>query len=150
MQLGHVHLKVRDLERSVDFYTRFFGLEVTERVGDRFVFLSGSDRHHELALQDVGPEAPTPPSRGVGLYHVALEARDAREFAEVYRGLTDAGVPVRPRDHGISWALYLNDPDGNGLEIYRDTRGEPGGRADWRGESRDLEPDRILEAARGG
>lgn len=145
-RLGHAHLKVRDLKRAVDFYTRVFNLRVVEEVGGQYAFLSGGDVHHEIALQEVGPGAPPPSAYGVGLYHVAFEVPDRRSFALAYQGLRDAGVPVAAVDHRISWAMYFEDPDGNGLEIYWDTRQERDGRAVWRGASLPLPPTKILSA----
>src|SRR5690349_11407037 len=77
-KIGHAHLKVRDLQRSIDFYTRFLGLNVTEVVGNHYAFLTAGTYHHEIALQNVGSGAPQPPSRGTGLYHVAFEVPDKR------------------------------------------------------------------------
>jgi len=145
-KIGHAHLKVRDLDRSVAFYTRFLALRETERVGNIYAFLAGGAYHHEIALQRVGPDAPSPPARGTGLYHVAFEVPDRRSFAEAYRALTEEGIAVAPVDHYISWALYFDDPDGNGLEIYWDTRREPGGRQLWRGENAPLDAATILAA----
>lgn len=136
--LGHVHLKVRDLERSVAFYRRVLGLEVSERVEPAFAFLSGGEAHHELALQGLGPGAEPPRPTAVGLYHTAWEAPDRRSFAAAYERLDELGAAAEAVDHGISWALYFADPDGNGVEIYLDRRDEPGGAAEWRGRSRPL------------
>jgi catechol 2,3-dioxygenase len=145
-KIGHAHLKVRDLDRSIAFYTRFLGLHETERLGNAYAFLTGGAFHHEIALQNVGAAAPQPPARGTGLYHVAFEVPDKRSFAEAYRALTRAGVSVAAVDHFISWAMYFDDPDGNGLEIYWDTRTEPNGRQLWRGENAPLEEATILAA----
>jgi len=142
-QLGHVHLKVRDLHRAIDFYTRFLDLEVTENVAGQFAFLSGNSMHHEIALQQVGIDAPRPQPSSTGLYHVAFEVADKESFTTVYRNLTEAEIPVYSVDHLISWALYFKDPDGNGLEIYVDTRRETDGRELWHGESLPLEMERI-------
>lgn len=137
-QLGHAHLKVRDLERAVEFYTRFFGLSVTERLDGQYVFLSGNSMHHQLALQKISEDAKGPDPASVGLYHLAFEVPDRESLIEAYRALRRADIPVRAIDHGISQALYFDDPDGNGLEIYRDTRQEPGGVQRWQGNSRPL------------
>jgi catechol 2,3-dioxygenase len=145
-KIGHAHLKVRDLQRSVDFYTRFLGLHVTEQVDNAYVFLTGGTFHHEVALQNVGSNAPHPPAHGTGLYHVAFEVPDKRSFAAAYRTLKAAGISVATVDHYISWAMYFDDPDGNGLEIYWDTRDEPGGRQLWRGENAPLPEETILAA----
>ena len=145
-KIGHAHLKVRDLKRAIDFYTRYLGLHLTEQVGQAYVFLTAGSYHHELALQQVGPDAPKPSSDSVGLYHVAFEVPDKRAFAEAYHTLRAADIAVAPVDHLISWAMYFDDPDGNGLEIYCDTRNEPGGRALWYGENAPL-TDGTIEAA---
>jgi catechol 2,3-dioxygenase len=148
-KIGHAHLKVRDLQRSIDFYTRFLALHVTEQVDDAYVFLTGGGFHPEIALQYVGPGAPHPPAHGTGLYHVAFEVPDKRSFAAAYRALTGAGVAVATVDHYISWAMYFDDPDGNGLEIYWDTRAEAGGRQLWRGDNAPLLEETILAALSG-
>ena len=143
-KIGHAHLKVRDLQRSIDFYRRFLGLDVTEVVGNHYAFLTAGSFHHEIALQNVGHDAPKPLSRGTGLYHVAFEVPDKRSFALAYRTLREAGITVAAVDHYISWAMYFDDPDGNGLEIYWDTRNESGGRALWYGDNAPLEDETIL------
>ncbi|MBP7692503.1 MAG: VOC family protein [Anaerolineales bacterium] len=145
-KIGHAHLKVRDLERACAFYSQFFDLHLVEQIGSQYAFLSGGDFHHELALQQVGPDAPGPDARGVGLYHVAFEVPDRASFARAYQALRAAGVPVAAVDHWISWAMYFDDPDGNGLEIYVDTRRAPDGRRLWHGENRELADSRILAA----
>lgn len=147
-RIGHVHLKVRDLERSVAFYRRVLGLEVTERAGSGFAFLSGGDAHHELALQEVGEGAGSPPRRSVGLYHTAWEVPDRETFADAREALSEAGVSARAVDHGISWALYFRDPDGQGVEIYLDRRNAPGGTVRWRGQTRPLS-ERASDASTG-
>ena len=93
-KIGHAHLKVRDLQRSIDFYIRFLGLDVTEVVGNHYAFLTAGTYHHEIALQNVGSDAPHPPARGTGLYHVAFEVPDKRSFALAYRALQEAGISV--------------------------------------------------------
>jgi catechol 2,3-dioxygenase len=143
-KIGHAHLKVQDLDRSVAFYTRFLNFHETERVGDAYAFLTGGAHHHELALKRVGPNAPRPPEHGTGLFHVAFEVPDRRSFAEAYRALTEAGIEVATVDHYISWAMYFDDPDRNGLEIYWDTRAEPNGRQVWRGDNAPLDRGTIL------
>src|SRR5690242_142964 len=99
--ISHAHIKVRDLDRSIAFYTRFFRLHLVERVGDQYAFLTGSGVHHELALQRVGPDAPQPEAASVGLYHIAFEVPDARSFALAYHDLRAAEVPVATVDHRI-------------------------------------------------
>jgi catechol 2,3-dioxygenase len=142
-RIGHVHLKVRDLDRALSFYTRHFSLRVVERIGNHYAFLTGGDMHHEIALQNVGGNAPSAPAQGVGLYHVAFEVADARSFALAYRQLQGDGVPVALVDHLISWAMYFNDPDGNGLEIYWDTRAQPNGKNAWQGQNAPLYPEQL-------
>jgi catechol 2,3-dioxygenase len=145
-RIGHAHLKVRDLDCSIAFYTRFFSLKLVERVGNHYAFLSGGEFHHEIALQHMGPDAPEPNPYGVGLYHVAFEVPDRRSMALAYQALTEAGVRVALVDHLISWAMYFDDPDGNGLEIYWDTRTEPGGEKLWRGRNVELPAEKLLAA----
>ncbi|HET7322786.1 MAG TPA: VOC family protein [Halococcus sp.] len=135
--IGHVHLKVRDVERSIAFYTDVFDLAVRERY-DRFAFLSWGDQHHDLALQEVGSAAATP-GPGVGLYHAAIEVDSRNALAEVAETLRDREVSVSPVDHGISKALYFDDPDGNGLEAYLDTR-ESNDRTEWNGINQSFDP----------
>ena len=143
-RIGHAHLKVRDLDDAIAFYTRFFSLKLVERVGDRYAFLSGGDLHHELALQHIGPVALQPQAEGIGLYHIAFEVADRRSLALAYQALIEAGIPVTAVDRLISWAIYFDDPDGNGLEIYWDRRAEPGGTPFWGGHNQPLHEDRLL------
>ncbi|MEM6280751.1 MAG: VOC family protein [Chloroflexota bacterium] len=138
-KIAHAHLKVRDVQRAEAFYTTYFDLTVTECVGQHFIFLSGGEFHHEIALQGLGTDAPDPNPYGVGLYHVAFEVPDKAAFAQAYRALRDGGVDAGAVDHvGISWAMYFNDPDGNGLEIYVDTRHEYEPGSLWLGRNRRL------------
>ena len=145
-RIGHAHLKVRNLERAIDFYTRYFNLSVVEQVANQYVFLSGGDLHHEIALQAVGEDAPSPHPYAIGLYHIAFEVPDKRSFALAYKTLRDDGVDVGAVDHLISWAMYFPDPDGNGLEIYVDTRHEPDGASLWKGINVPLEDEKIFAA----
>lgn len=145
-KIGHAHLKVRDLDRSIAFYTAYLGLHLTERVDNAYAFLTTGAFHHDIALQHVGFNAPQPPAHGTGLYHVAFEVPDKRSFAAAYQKLTQAGIAVAAVDHYISWAMYFDDPDGNGLEIYWDTRNEPNGRPLWHGENAPLDDATIFAA----
>jgi len=133
MTIGHVHLKIRNLQRSIEFYRQYLGMEVTEMLDHHFVFMSAGKMHHELALQEVGMQAATPAPHDVGLYHVAFEVPDRPALAATYRKLKAAGVPVYPVDHRISWAIYFKDPDGNGVEVYWDTRQAAHGADRWEG-----------------
>ncbi len=138
MKIGHVHLKIRNLQRSIDFYSNYLDMKVIERLADKFVFMSAGKMHHELALQEVGEDAPLPKKHAVGLYHVAFEVPDKKSLVETYQKLKKGGVTVYPVDHRISWALYFNDPDGNGVEAYWDTRGTEHGVDLWEGTDRPL------------
>jgi catechol 2,3-dioxygenase len=132
-KIGHAHLKVRDLGQAIAFYTHFLGLTVSERLGNHYAFLTSGELHHELALQALGPGAGAAAPHAVGLYHVAFEVPDKYTLRQAYDQLVSAGVRVSAVDHLISWALYFADPDGNGLELYCDTRHEPDGHAQWAG-----------------
>jgi catechol 2,3-dioxygenase len=136
--VGHVHLKVRDLERSLEFYRDVLGLSVTERQG-RFAFLAWDERHHDVALQEIRPDAGTPGHGDVGLYHAAMEVTDSDALRAIHERLVERDVRVSPVDHGISKALYFDDPDGNGLEVYLDTRAETG-QSEWEGTTDYFDP----------
>jgi catechol 2,3-dioxygenase len=131
-RLGQAQLKVRDLARAVEFYTRFCGLQLIEQVGDEYAFLGDASGRRELALQGIGPYAPAP-ARGVGLSHLGFEVADRDSFVLAYRMLREAGVCASAVDHRVSWTLYFADPDGNGVAIHWDTRDQPGGAPFWRG-----------------
>ena len=120
-KIGHIHLKVSDLAQAERFYSAILALEVTERVGGRFVFLSFGAAHHDVALQ-AHPDAPRADPRALGLYHVAFELGDEAELGRAARRLEEHRVPYVAIDHGISKALYFADPDGHGIELYVDTR----------------------------
>lgn len=144
IHIGHVQLRVRDLERAILFYQRFLGLRLAERTGKAFAFLSAGYMHHEIALQNVGPDALDVPPKSVGLVNVAFETLDLVTFARAYKNLVDAGIKVRTADHFISWSMYFEDPDGNGIEIYCDTRDMPGRSDHWQGRDLPLEAEKIL------
>lgn len=137
MRLGHAHLKVRNLDRSLAFYTGIVGLRVTERLGDDFVFLAFDAAHHDLALQALGDDAPAPPAHATGLFHLAFAVESDDALRDVVARLKTAGLPATGADYGISKAVYTRDPDGHGVEFYRDTRAETG-RALWHGQTRAL------------
>ncbi|MFW5691023.1 MAG: VOC family protein [Chloroflexota bacterium] len=146
VRIGHVHIKVRLLQQAIDFYTHYLNFSVNERIGDQMAFLSGGSRHHELALQAVGSDAPGQHPYGVGLYHAAFEVPDRTAFASAYNRLIAGGVHVTAVDHAISWALYFSDLDGNGVEIYVDTRHQPDGAPQWDGRSRHLDAAEVRAA----
>ena len=141
MKLGHIHLKVRNLETAVDFYKRYLKVVERERIGGTFSFLSGTDIHHEIALQQLGADAPLPPHLSVGLYHTAFEVNSKEELKEVYEKLIADDIPYVLVDHRISVAIYFTDPDQNGLEVYHDTRSETRGSSKWQGIDRPICPE---------
>lgn len=140
LKLGHIHLKVRDANQSALFYCSLLGLTLTENVVN-FVFLGNGKDHHVLALQGLGPHAPPPPRGSLGLCHSAFEVEDEATFVQVYHRAKLLDPRTIVVDHGISWAMYLDDPDGNGVEIYQDRREEPGGRPLWNGNQQILDLD---------
>ena len=119
-RLGHLVLRVRDLDRSERFYTDVLGLNVTTKIPGMMVFLSASgDSSHELALMSVGADAPGPEEHRVGLYHFAWEMESLEDLRRMYRELKDKGVDVAGiGDHGISIGVYLFDPDRNEIEVF--------------------------------
>jgi catechol 2,3-dioxygenase len=122
VRIGHVHLKVADLERSLAFYRDVLGFEVTQRYGRQAVFLSAGGYHHHIGLNTWESAGGQPPAPGTtGLYHVAILYPDRAALADALRRVLDAGLPLEgAADHGVSEAIYLRDPDGNGVELYRD------------------------------
>ncbi|HYZ34815.1 MAG TPA: VOC family protein [Crenalkalicoccus sp.] len=122
LRVGHVHLKVADLDRALRFWRDVIGLEEQQRYGDRAVFLSAGGYHHHIALNTWESLGGDPPAPGTtGLYHVALLYPDRAALAAAVRRVLEAGLPLEgAADHGVSEAVYLRDPDGNGVELYRD------------------------------
>ena len=121
-RIGHVHLKVADLDRALAFWRDVIGLGETQRLGDRAVFLAAGGYHHHIALNTWdSADGAWPPSGSTGLYHVALLYPHRPALAEALRRVQAAGIALEgASDHGVSEALYLRDPDGNGVELYRD------------------------------
>ncbi len=121
-RIGHVHLKVSSLERAVQFYTEALGFEITSRIGDSAAFLSAGGYHHHIGLntwQSLGGSPP--PRRSTGLYHFAILLPSRRELARALKRLVNHGWPIEgASDHGVSEAIYLKDPDNNGIELYFD------------------------------
>jgi catechol 2,3-dioxygenase len=122
VRIGHVHLKVADLERAVGFYRDVLGFEVTQRYGRQAAFLSAGGYHHHIGLNTWESFGGSPPAAGTtGLYHLAMLYPSRAELADAFRRLVNAGIPLEgASDHGVSEALYLRDPDGNGVELYWD------------------------------
>lgn len=144
VRLGSVRVRVRDIARSEAFYTTTLGLEVSERIGAR-VFLSSGAEHHVLALEGVGiEEGGVAPH--VGLSSIGWEVPSAWEFWRMHRQLETSRVRFTAEDEGVRWTLRLNDPDGNELEIYVDSRALPGGRDAWGGATEPVDQARILAA----
>ena len=125
-RIGHVHLKVSDLERALSFYRDLLGFEVTQFYGNSAVFLSAGGYHHHIGLntwhsKNAGPA----PVNAAGLYHTAILYPTKKDLAIILKRLNDAGYPLTGvSDHGVSLALYLNDPDMNGVELYWDRPAE--------------------------
>lgn len=121
-RIGHVHLKVADLDRAVKFYTEVLGFELMQMYGTQAAFVSAGGYHHHIGLNTWESRGGSPPPRGTtGLYHVAILYPDRKELARAVKRLLDTGWPLHgASDHGVSEAIYLADPDGNGLELYRD------------------------------
>jgi catechol 2,3-dioxygenase len=122
VRIGHVHLKVAELERSLRFYCGVLGFELTQRMGSEAAFVGAGGYHHHIGLNTWESRGgPPPAARATGLYHLAILYPDRPALALALRRLIDAGIPLEgAADHGVSEALYLRDPDGNGIELYRD------------------------------
>jgi len=121
-RIGHVHLTVSDLDRALRFYRDALGFEITARYGPDAVFLSAGGYHHHIGLNTwAGRGASRPPAGTTGLYHFAILFADRRALAGAVRRVIQNGVTLEgASDHGVSEAVYLRDPDGNGVELYRD------------------------------
>jgi catechol 2,3-dioxygenase len=122
VDIGHVHLKVADIDRALAFYVGVLGFEEQARYGDEAVFLSAGGYHHHIGLNTWESKggSPSPPGH-TGLYHTAIRYPDRTALADALKRLVDAGIALDgASDHGVSEALYLRDPDGNGVELYRD------------------------------
>jgi catechol 2,3-dioxygenase len=122
VDIGHVHLKVSDIDRALAFYSGVLGFDVFARIGDDAAFISAGGYHHHIGLntwesKGSGP----PPMSSTGLYHTAIRFPDRRSLAQAVQRVVDAGIPLDgASDHGVSEAIYLRDPDDNGVELYRD------------------------------
>jgi catechol 2,3-dioxygenase len=122
VDIGHVHLKVADLDRALGFWRDVLGFEETARLGDQAAFVSAGGYHHHIGLNTWESKGGSPPPRGTtGLYHVAVRYPGRNELADALRRVLRAGIPLEgASDHGVSEAIYLRDPDDNGVELYRD------------------------------
>ena len=122
VRIGHVHLKVADLERAITFYRDVLGFDLTQRYGSQAAFLSAGGYHHHIGLNTWESQGGSPPPRGsTGLYHLAVLYPMRTELGDALRRPISAGIPLEgASDHGVSEALYLRDPDGNGVELYWD------------------------------
>jgi len=129
VRIGHVVLKVRDLDRSLAFYRDLLGFQVVSELSNVMIFLSaGRGNHHDLALLRVGQQAPSPLQTAVGLYHVAIQLADWEAVRTAHALLTERGLLKGAVDHGVSRSLYTADPDGNEIELYCDAP-----RSEWEG-----------------
>jgi catechol 2,3-dioxygenase len=122
VDIGHVHLKVADLDRALAFWHGVLGFDIVQKMGKSAAFISAGGYHHHLGLNTWESEGGSAPPRGsTGLYHVAIRYPDRASLADALRRLAGAGIPLDgASDHGVSEALYLRDPEGNGVELYRD------------------------------
>jgi catechol 2,3-dioxygenase len=122
VDIGHVHLKVSDLDRALAFYVGVLGFEIQHRYGDQAVFISAGGYHHHLGLNTWESKGAGPPPRHTtGLYHTAIRYPDRRTLADAVKRVLDAGIELEgASDHGVSEAIYLRDPDDNGVELYVD------------------------------
>lgn len=121
-RIGHVHLKVADLDRALAFYCDLLGFELMTMYGEQAAFISAGGYHHHIGLNTWHSKGGSPPPRNsTGLYHTAILYPTRRDLAEILQRLLDADYPISgASDHGVSEAIYLADPDENGLELYRD------------------------------
>ena len=126
VRIGHVHLKVSDLERSIAFYHGVLGFDITQRMGDSAAFLSAGGYHHHIGLNTwESKNGARPPRSATGLFHVAILYPTRKQLADAVRRLANAGIVLDgAADHGVSEAIYLRDPDGNGVELYTDRPAE--------------------------
>jgi catechol 2,3-dioxygenase len=121
-RIGHIHLKVANLDRALAFYQGVLGFQLTQRFGSQAAFLSAGGYHHHIGLNTWESKGGTPPAPGsTGLYHVAILYPTRADLADALRRLMAADIPLEgSADHGVSEALYLRDPDNNGVELYVD------------------------------
>lgn len=129
LRIGHVVLKVRDLDRSIAFYRDLLGFTVSGEMSNVMIFLTATgENHHDLALLRVGDQAPSPLPTAVGLYHVAIQLADMDALRQAHAALSERGMLRGAADHGVSRSLYTADPDGNEIELFCDAP-----REEWEG-----------------
>jgi len=129
LRIGHVVLKVRDLDRSLAFYRDLLGFAVSGEMSNVMIFLTATgENHHDLALLRVGDQAPSPLPTAVGLYHVAIQLADMDALRQAHAALSERGMLRGTADHGVSRSLYTADPDGNEIELFCDAP-----REEWEG-----------------
>jgi len=121
-RIGHIHLKVSDLDRAIAFYNGILGFEIKQRYGTQAIFLSAGGYHHHIGLNNWESKGAGPaPSFAAGLYHTAILYPTRKDLAIALKRLLDVNYPITgAADHGVSHAIYLDDPDGNGVELYWD------------------------------
>jgi catechol 2,3-dioxygenase len=143
VRIGHVVLKVRDLDRSLAFYRDLLGFRVAAQMSNVMIFLTATgENHHDLALLRMGDQAPSPLPNAVGLYHLAVQLADEPALRDAHRILSERGLLSGAVDHGVTHSLYTADPDGNEVELYCDApRSEWEGRVDEAMSVRPLEID---------
>ena len=121
-RIGHVHLKVSNLDKALGFYQGLLGFEIQQRYGDQAVFISAGGYHHHIGLNTwYSKDAPPAPRKASGLFHTAILYPTRKDLAIIFKRVVDASYPITgASDHGVSEAIYLDDPDGNGVELYWD------------------------------
>lgn len=121
-RIGHIHLKVSNLDKALNFYSKILGFEVMTQMGDNAAFLSAGGYHHHIGLNTWESKNGTPPPQSsTGLYHFAILMKNRKELARIVKRIIEKRYPIDgASDHGVSEAIYLRDPDGNGIEIYAD------------------------------
>jgi catechol 2,3-dioxygenase len=133
-KLSHVHLKVNNIAQVLPFYQELFDMKITEDLGS-LVFLSNDQTHHILALQQSATQYQPTQQK---LYHIAFEVESESDLTAFAEKLKSNKIPYQAVDHGISWAIYFQDPEGNGLELFLDRRNAPGGIKKWDGVTKRL------------
>lgn len=121
-RIGHVHLKVSNIQKALDFYSGLLGFEIINTIGDQAAFISAGGYHHHIGLNTwQSKNGPKPAKNAVGLFHTAILYPTRKDLANALKRLVEAGYPIAgTADHGVSEAIYLDDPDGNGVELYWD------------------------------